>query len=126
MVVLALFALVALSYARKCFDCDDCANETPVEKKCGSGLNLGSAIDASLKHVCKKVVSKSGKIEKGCERQAVCDLRKTADNAAKQTGTSSMIDKMYCCDGDLCNTGATLHTGVFGLLLAPAVAIIMA
>jgi len=124
MVILALFALVALSYARKCFDCDDCANETPVEKKCRPGLNLGSPIDALAQPVCKKVVSKSGKIEKGCERQSVCDLWKTVE----QTRTSSIIadKRYYCCDGDLCNTGATLQTGVFGLLLAPAVAIIMA
>jgi len=124
-----LLAAVAVSAKDlKCFTCTDCLNTTPVEKKCAStGLGIGSMITDQLKHVCVKMVSANGKVvQKKCGRELECSAAKQTAKLAKDTGVESHVDKLYCCDGNLCNSAPGAHLGVMGLVLAPAVALIVA
>merc|ERR1712126_377360 len=125
--VLVFSALNALGAARKCYQCDDCENDatTIKTKTCGTGFGITETLAGdNFKYMCKKEVSSDGKIRKDCVMQQNCKMQKGLSDGAKKYGFD--VEKIYCCDGELCNAATGLNSGVFGLLLAPAIALLAA
>lgn len=118
-VMMVFLVLASPCAALKCYQCVGCGSSQ------GTSMDCGPVMDVCMKITFQGQVMKTCNVKQACSLDTLKQINPAAWDSVKDVHNEQDIEKMlaemiHCCEGDYCNTAASLPKPLL-VLLAPLV-----